>query len=89
MKFLGVELRVPDLLDLRNVPLCAAIGVIIGLGLLFITHGHPGVVIAEGAAAVAAGLLAVAGANASAGWRGVTICLAGSLCAYGAVLRLL
>lgn len=89
MKFLAVDLRFPKISDLARLPLCFALGGIVGLALQAVTHGDAEGVIAEGMAALTAGFLAAAGANRDSGWRGAAICLMGALCCYGIVLALL
>ena len=74
---LAIKLHCPHRLDLVRLPPCLALGVIVGLALQRVTHGGPAGAVAEGMAAMTAGFLCAAGANACSGWRSVAICLVG------------
>lgn len=82
MRIFDVELRFPSQADLLYVPIAAAGGTYLGSLIQRQTEGSLAPVVGMAAAAGAATLLALSGADLDAGWRGVALTLGAAVAAF-------
>jgi hypothetical protein len=89
MKRFGLDLRFPSPSDVPWAVLCGLLGAAVGAFLVHLTRGPSAVVVAMTIAGICVGVLAAAGANLDAGWRGAAVAMVGGLASFAVALVVL